>query len=85
MQSKRYNILYLDSGSGIGGGQRSLLLLLKHLDARRDFARSSVAWVDSMLAAAARKAGHTVIPLDLPKQHDKGDKDSPFYIRRYHA
>ena len=31
-----------------------------------------------MLAAAARKAGHTVIPLDLPQQHDKGDK-----VRRF--
>ena len=31
-----------------------------------------------MLAAAARKAGHPVIPLDLPKQHDKGDK-----VRRF--
>ena len=77
MQSKRYNILYLDSGSGIGGGQRSLLLLLKHLDATRF--RSFVGCLgDSMLAAAARKAGHPVIPLDLPKQHDKGDK-----VRRF--
>ena len=31
-----------------------------------------------MLAAAARKAGHSVIPLDLPKQHDKGDKTRRF-------
>ena len=77
MQSKRYNILYLDSGSGIGGGQRSLLLLLKHLDATRF--RSFVGCLgDSMLAAAARKAGHSVSPLDLPKQHDKGDK-----VRRF--
>ena len=77
MQSKRYNILYLDSGSGIGGGQRSLLLLLKHLDATRF--RSFLGCLgDSMLAAAARKAGHLVIPLDLPKQHDKGDK-----VRRF--
>ena len=77
MQSKRYNILYLDSGSGIGGGQRSLLLLLKHLDATRF--RSFLGGLgDSMLAAAARKAGHPVIPLDLPKQHDKGDK-----VRRF--
>ena len=77
MQSKRYNILYLDSGSGIGGGQRSLLLLLKHLDAPRF--RSFLGCLgDSMLAAAARKAGHPVIPLDLPKQHDKGDK-----VRRF--
>ena len=77
MQSKRYNILYLDSGSGIGGGQRSLLLLLKHLDVTRF--RSFVGCLgDSMLAAAVRKAGHPVIPLDLPKQHDKGDK-----VRRF--
>ena len=77
MQSKRYNILYLDSGSGIGGGQRSLLLLLKHLDAARF--RSFLGCLgDSMLAAAARKAGHTVVPLDLPKQHDKGDKGLRF-------
>ncbi len=77
MQSKRYNILYLDSGSGIGGGQRSLLLLLKHLDATRF--RSFLGCLgDSMLAAAARKAGHPVIPLDLPQQHDKGDK-----VRRF--
>ena len=77
MQSKRYNILYLDSGSGIGGGQRSLLLLLKHLDATR-FCSFVGCLGDSMLAAAARKAGHPVIPLDLPKQHDKGDK-----VRRF--
>ena len=77
LQSKRYNILYLDSGSGIGGGQRSLLLLLKYLDATRF--RSFLGCLgDSMLAAAARKAGHPVIPLDLPKQHDKGDK-----VRRF--
>ena len=77
MQSKRYNILYLDSGSGIGGGQRSLLLLLKHLDAMRF--RSFLGCLgDSMLAAAARKAEHPVIPLDLPQQHDKGDK-----VRRF--
>ena len=77
MQSKRYNILYLDSGSGIGGGQRSLLLLLKHLDTARF--RSFVGCLgDSMLATAARKAGHPVIPLDLPKQHDKGDKTRRF-------
>ena len=77
MQSKRCNILYLDSGSGIGGGQRSLLLLLKHLDATRF--RSFLGCLgDSMLAAAARKAGHPVVPLDLPRQHDKGDK-----VRRF--
>ena len=78
VQSQR-NILYLDSGSGIGGGQRSLLLLLKHLDATRF--RSFVGCLgDSMLAAAAQKAGHTVLPLDLPKQHDKGDKARRFTL-----
>ncbi len=79
MQSKRYNILYLDSGSGIGGGQRSLLLLLKHLDTTR-FRPFLGCLGDSMLAAAARKAGHPIIPLDLPKQHDKGDKLRRFTI-----
>ena len=80
MQSKRYNILYLDSGSGIGGGQRSLLLLLKHLDATR-FRSFLGCLEDSMLAEAARKAGHPVVPLDLPKQHDKGDKARRFTFR----
>ena len=78
VQSQR-NILYLDSGSGIGGGQRSLLLLLKHLDATRF--RSFLGCLgDSMLAAAARKAGHPVIPLNLPKQHDKTDKAHRFTL-----
>ena len=76
VQSQR-NILYLDSGSGMGGGQRSLLLLLKHLDATR-FHPFLGCLGDSMLAAAARKAGHPVIPLNLPRQHDKGDK-----VRRF--
>ena len=79
VRSKRYNILCLDSGSGIGGGQRSLLLLLKHLDATRF--RSFLGCLgDSMLAAAARKAGHPVIPLNLPKQHDKADKARRFTL-----
>ena len=33
-----------------------------------------------MLAAAARKAGHPVIPIDLPKQHDKEDKARRFTL-----
>ena len=79
VRSKRYNILYLDSGYGIGGGQRSLLLLLKHLDTTR-FRPFVGCLGDSMLAAAARKAGHPVIPLNLPKQHDKGDKTRRFTL-----
>ena len=77
VQPKRYNVLYLDSGSGIGGGQRSLLLLLKHLDTTR-FCSFVGCLGDSMLAAAARKAGHPVLPLDLPQQHDKGNKTRRF-------
>ncbi len=77
MKSRRHDILYLDSGSGIGGGQRSLLLLLKHLDSTR-FRPFVGCLGDSMLAAKAWKAGHTVIPLDLPEQHDKQDK-----VRRF--
>lgn len=33
-----------------------------------------------MLSAAARKAGHAVIPLNLPKQHDKADKARRFTL-----
>ena len=33
-----------------------------------------------MLSAAARKAGHPVIPLNLPKQHDKGGKARRFTL-----
>ena len=33
-----------------------------------------------MLAAAARKAGHPVIPLNLPRQHDKADKARRFTL-----
>ena len=72
MKSKRYNILYLDSGSGIGGGQRSLLLLLKYLDKAR-FSPVVGCLPDSALAAEVRKAEHTVIPLNLPEPHEKTD------------
>ena len=77
MKSKRYNLLYLDSGSGIGGGQRSLLLLLKYLDKTR-FCPFVGCSPDSMLAAEARKAGHVVIPLVFPEAHDKTDR-----VRRF--
>jgi glycosyltransferase involved in cell wall biosynthesis len=74
---KPHNILYLDSGSGIGGGQRSLLFLLKHLD-RTHFQPFLGCLGDSMLAVAAGEAGIPVIPLNLPAAHDKKDK-----IRRF--
>lgn len=72
MKSKQYNILYLDSGSGIGGGQRSLLLLLKYLDKTR-FSPVVGCLPDSALAAEARKEEHAVIPLKLPAPHEKTD------------
>ncbi len=72
MKSKRYNILYLDSGSAIGGGQRSLLLLLKYLDKAR-FSPIVGCLPDSALAAEARKAEHAVIPFNLPEPHEKTD------------
>lgn len=72
MKSKRYNILYLDSGSGIGGGQRSLLLLLKYLDKAR-FSPVVGCLPDSALAAEVRKVEHTVIPINLPEPHEKTD------------
>ncbi|MBI1928391.1 glycosyltransferase family 4 protein [Candidatus Poribacteria bacterium] len=79
MKSKPYNILYLDNGPGIGGGQRSLLLLLKHLDQRR-FCPFVGCLGDSLLAAEVRKAGLTVIPLPLPEPHDKKEQPRRFTL-----
>ncbi|MYF98811.1 glycosyltransferase family 4 protein [Candidatus Poribacteria bacterium] len=76
----KYNILYLDSGSGIGGGQRSLLLLLKVLDKDR--------WTpyvgclgESPFASEVRKTGAYVVPLSLPEAHNKTDKVKRFSIQ----
>lgn len=77
MGSEPYNILYLDNSSAIGGGQRSLLLLLKHLD-KAKFHPFLGCPGDSLLAAETRKAGHAVIPIHLPQQHDKQDKIQRF-------
>ena len=73
----KYNILYLDSGSGIGGGQRSLLLLLKLLDKQR--------WTPfvgclggSPFAAEVAKTDAHVVPLSLPEAHNKTDKIKRF-------
>ena len=73
----KYNILYLDSGSGIGGGQRSLLLLLKLLDKQR--------WTPfvgclggSPFAAEVAKTDAQVVPLSLPEAHNKTDKVKRF-------
>lgn len=72
MKSKRYKILFLDNGSGIGGGQRSLLLLLKYLDKTLYFPIIGCT-PDSALAAEARRAEHEVVPLNLPEPHEKAD------------
>ncbi len=73
----KYNILYLDSGLGIGGGQRSLLLLLKLLDKQR--------WTPfvgclggSPFAAEVAKTDAQVVPLSLPEAHNKTDKVKRF-------
>ena len=79
MECKRYNILYLDNGTSIGGGQRSLLLLLKYLDKARFFPIVGCL-PDSALAAEARKAEHAVIPLNLPEPHEKTDIHHRFTI-----
>ncbi len=79
MKPKRYNILYLDSGSGIGGGQRSLLLLLKHLDRNR-FSPLVGCLENGMLAAEVRNTGVPIIPLNLPEAHDKGHKVRRFTV-----
>lgn len=74
------NILYLDSGSGIGGGQRSLLLLLKLLDKHR-FTPFVGCLGDSPLAAEVAKTDASVVPLSLPAAHHKTDQVRRFTLR----
>ena len=74
------NILYLDSGSGIGGGQRSLLLLLNLLDKDR-FTPYVGCLGDSPFATEVEKAAANVIPLSLPAAHNKTDKVRRFTLR----
>ena len=76
----KYNILYLDSGSGIGGGQRSLLLLLKLLDKRR-FTPFVGCLGGSPFAAEVAKIDAQVVPLSLPEAHNKTDKVKRFTFR----
>ena len=75
--TSKSNILYLDSGSGIGGGQRSLLLLLNLLDKDR-FTPFVGCLGDSPFAAEAEKTEARVVPLSLPAAHNKTDN-----IRRF--
>ena len=79
-EPSKYNILYLDSGSGIGGGQRSLLLLLKMLDKQR--------WTpfvgclgESPFAAEVAKTDAHVVPLSLPEAHNKTDRVKRFTVQ----
>ena len=75
--TSKSNILYLDSGSGIGGGQRSLLLLLNLLDKNR-FTPFVGCLGDSPFAAEVKKIDANVVPLSLPAAHNKTDK-----VRRF--
>ena len=74
------NILYLDSGSGIGGGQRSLLLLLNLLDKDR-FTPFVGCLGGSPFAAEVEKTEANVVPLALPAAHNKTDKVRRFTLR----
>ena len=78
--TSKSNILYLDSGSGIGGGQRSLLLLLNLLDKDR-FTPFIGCLGDSPFAAEAEKTEASVVPLSLPAAHNKTDKIQRFTLR----
>ena len=78
--TSKSNILYLDSGSGIGGGQRSLLLLLDLLDKER-FTPFVGCLGDSAFAAEVGKTTANVIPLSLPAAHNKTDKVKRFTVR----
>ena len=75
--TSKSNILYLDSGSGIGGGQRSLLLLLNLLDKNR-FTPFVGCLGDSPFAAEAKRTDANVVPLSLPAAHNKTNK-----VRRF--
>ena len=75
--TSKFNILYLDSGSGIGGGQRSLLLLLNLLDKDR-FTPFVGCLGDSPFATEVGKTEANVVPLALPAAHNKTDK-----VRRF--
>lgn len=76
----KYNILYLDSGSGIGGGQRSLLLLLKMLNRER-FSPFVGCLGDSPFADEVAKTEAKIVPLSLPEAHNKTDKIKRFTFR----
>ena len=78
--TSKSNILYLDSGSGIGGGQRSLLLLLNLLDKDR-FTPFIGCLGDSPFAAEAEKTEARVVRLSLPAAHNKTDKVQRFTLR----
>ena len=77
--TSKSNILYLDSGSGIGGGQRSLLLLLSRLD-KGQFTPFVGCLGDSAFAAEVEKTAARVIPLSLPAAHNKTDKVKRFTL-----
>ena len=77
--TSKSNILYLDSGSGIGGGQRSLLLLLKLLDKTR-FTPFVGCLDDSAFAAEVEKTAASIVPLSLPAAHNKTDKVKRFTV-----
>ncbi|MCY3723495.1 MAG: glycosyltransferase family 4 protein [Candidatus Poribacteria bacterium] len=77
--TSKSNILYLDSGSGIGGGQRSLLLLLNLLDKDR-FTPYVGCLGGSRFAAEVEKMEASVVPLSLPAAHNKTDKVQRFTL-----
>ena len=59
------SILFLDHASAIGGAQRSLLLLLKHLDKQRWSPHLGCA--PGSLEAHAQAAGISTHPMRLPR------------------
>ena len=77
--TSKSNILYLDSGSGIGGGQRSLLLLLSLLNKDR-FTPFVGCLGDSPFAAEVVKTEASIVPLSLPAAHNKTDKVKRFTV-----
>jgi len=58
-------VLYIDHAEALGGAERSLLLLLKHLD--RDRFQPLLACNPGPLAEAAAALDVPVIPVEMPR------------------
>ncbi len=66
MKDKIKKVLYLDHGDKLGGAEKSLLLLLNHLD-RKKYEPLLGCLPDTPLEKEAKKAGLKVVPVEMPR------------------